>query len=192
MNIKSFVAATAIALSSVGAFSAELVSNGSFDAGMAGWTNADNTRYSSISYQSGGHGNVWRDGSVGTTLGTISQTLSTVAGTAYTLSFDLQGTGTPNKVKVWFGEDIVAFAQTNFNLPNWTHYTVTGLMADSNSSVLKFGSRNDPSFNMIDNISVTGAVTPVPEPEAFAMLLAGLGLMGTIARRRNKASVTTA
>jgi len=29
--------------------------------------------------------------------------------------------------------------------------------------------------------------TPVPEPETIAMLLAGLGLMGTIARRRNRA-----
>ena len=33
------------------------------------------------------------------------------------------------------------------------------------------------------------AVTAVPEPESFAMLLAGLGLMGAIARRRNKKSV---
>jgi len=30
-------------------------------------------------------------------------------------------------------------------------------------------------------------VTPVPEPESYAMLLAGLGVMGAIARRRNKA-----
>jgi hypothetical protein len=29
-------------------------------------------------------------------------------------------------------------------------------------------------------------ITAVPEPESYAMLLAGLGLMGTIARRRNK------
>ena len=29
---------------------------------------------------------------------------------------------------------------------------------------------------------------PVPEPETYAMLLAGLGLMGTIARRRRNAS----
>ena len=35
----------------------------------------------------------------------------------------------------------------------------------------------------------TGAisVTPVPEPESYAMLLAGLGVMGAIAVRRNKA-----
>jgi PEP-CTERM motif len=31
------------------------------------------------------------------------------------------------------------------------------------------------------------SVTAVPEPETYAMLLAGLGLMGAIARRRNKA-----
>jgi len=28
------------------------------------------------------------------------------------------------------------------------------------------------------------AVTAVPEPETYAMMLAGLGLIGTIARRR--------
>ena len=31
---------------------------------------------------------------------------------------------------------------------------------------------------------------PVPEPETYAMLLAGLGLMGTIARRRGKAKAS--
>jgi hypothetical protein len=31
-------------------------------------------------------------------------------------------------------------------------------------------------------------ITPVPEPESYAMLLAGLGVMGAIARRRNKAA----
>jgi hypothetical protein len=32
------------------------------------------------------------------------------------------------------------------------------------------------------------AVAAVPEPETYAMLMAGLGLMGAIARRRNKKS----
>lgn len=40
------------------------------------------------------------------------------------------------------------------------------------------------------NLSVSNTpfptVTPVPEPETYAMLLAGLGLMGAIARRRNQ------
>ena len=34
-------------------------------------------------------------------------------------------------------------------------------------------------------ISANYTVTAVPEPESYAMLLAGLGLMGAIARRRN-------
>lgn len=38
-----------------------------------------------------------------------------------------------------------------------------------------------------DDMVVTAQVTAVPEPETYAMMLAGLGLMGTIARRRNKA-----
>lgn len=32
----------------------------------------------------------------------------------------------------------------------------------------------------------TGPVSPVPEPETYAMMLAGLGFIGVIARRRNK------
>jgi hypothetical protein len=30
------------------------------------------------------------------------------------------------------------------------------------------------------------SVTPIPEPETYAMLLAGLGLMGFVARRRQR------
>lgn len=36
---------------------------------------------------------------------------------------------------------------------------------------------------------VAAPVSAVPEPETFAMLLAGLGLMGAIARRRNKSNI---
>jgi hypothetical protein len=37
---------------------------------------------------------------------------------------------------------------------------------------------------------ITNNVTPVPEPETYAMMLAGLGMLGFMARRRKlKASV---
>lgn len=41
------------------------------------------------------------------------------------------------------------------------------------------------------NASITGslsAVSPVPEPESIAMMLAGLGVIGAVVRRRNRAA----
>lgn len=48
---------------------------------------------------------------------------------------------------------------------------------------------NSVKLYLDSNNALNFAVTAVPEPESFAMLLAGLGLMGAIARRRNKKSV---
>ena len=50
--------------------------------------------------------------------------------------------------------------------------------AAGNFGILDGYAANAPSF---------APTLPVPEPESFAMLLAGLGLMGTIARRRTRA-----
>ena len=41
-------------------------------------------------------------------------------------------------------------------------------------------------FLGVDNVSVTGAVTAVPEPETYALLLAGLATLGSFARRRGR------
>jgi hypothetical protein len=41
----------------------------------------------------------------------------------------------------------------------------------------------------MQNFAINGPriqVTPVPEPKTYAMLMAGLGLLGLIARRRRK------
>jgi len=43
-----------------------------------------------------------------------------------------------------------------------------------------------PGFSSYTGSITAYQVTPVPEPETAAMLLAGLGVMATIARRRNK------
>ena len=47
---------------------------------------------------------------------------------------------------------------------------------------LYFNSKSDKNFS-VDNVSLL-ATAPVPEPETYAMLLAGLGVVGFIARRR--------
>jgi hypothetical protein len=45
------------------------------------------------------------------------------------------------------------------------------------------------TFGVVSINAINGTVSPVPEPESFAMLVAGLGLMGAIARRRSKSTV---
>ena len=47
------------------------------------------------------------------------------------------------------------------------------------------GSTTDCPSVLFDNV-VLRATVPVPEPESYAMLLAGLGLMGFVARRRKQ------
>ena len=50
-----------------------------------------------------------------------------------------------------------------------------------------YAQSNNPVVAYLDSAN-TFHVTAVPEPESYAMLLAGLGLMGAIARRRSNKS----
>lgn len=46
------------------------------------------------------------------------------------------------------------------------------------------------NVGVLDNVgNLTVAIAPIPEPETYAMLLAGLGLLGVAARRRKLKSV---
>ena len=79
-----------------------------------------------------------------------------------------------------------SFSLTNI-LPSSTPLIATASLPSFSFSNLAAGTYQ---MAVSGNVSGFGAafaqytVTAVPEPETFAMLLAGLGLMGTIARRR--------
>ena len=95
-----------------------------------------------------------------TTLGSLSQTLPTVAGQRYLLSFwlDNPAVGTPNVFSaLWNGTTLAS--QTDVGQYAWTNmqYVVTATGA---SAVLEFDFRNDLNAFGLDDISVQ----PIPAP----------------------------
>ncbi len=69
---------------------------------------------------------------------------------------------------------------------NYSHnqIDVTGLLAAGGSYQLRFAQVNNQDYLLqgIDNVSLT--ITPVPEPKTYALMVAGLGLIGFAVRRR--------
>ena len=71
-------------------------------------------------------------------------------------------------------------------------YVGTTVASGAGYSVLAFSGASVPgSYQLEIGVSGTNSysgsiATPVPEPETYAMMLAGLGLLGFSARRRNK------
>ena len=124
--------------------------------------------------------------------GHLSHTLSLFVGHTYTLSFDLAGSqrGTSEMVNVKFGT-----TTENFNLASndgFSHHTMS--FTPISSGLYSFGYQNhqfgahlgNEEGNNIGALLDNVAVTSVPEPESYAMFMAGLGVMGFIARRRKK------
>lgn len=158
-----------------------VVTNGGFETGdLSGWTLSGNTGFTGVdnSAHSGNFAGYF--GQVGST-GTLSQTLSTVAGQSYTISFWIEDDGgTPSSFDASFGgNDLLAL--TNPDAFNYTFYSYS-LTASSASTLLSFTFRQDPSYFHLDDVSVAPA--GVPEPATWAMLILGMGAAGLGLRRR--------
>ncbi len=180
LAIAAILAATAF---SANAEVVNLVTNGDFETGtFAGWTKSGNTSLSDViaNTTTSNHTFLWRSGATGSSAA-ISQNLNTIAGGKYTLSFDLYSAGTSNVSFQALFNGVQVYGMQNTSM-NWTHFTFENLSATSALTELKFSSRNDPSFTRLDNVSVVAA--PVPEPETYAMMIAGLGLLAFAAKRR--------
>jgi len=204
-TLTSALVAALVVIAAPAHASTELVTNGTFEAytggafsghakinagsnALTGWT-VGNT---SVDVINGAYGAVSGNsidmlGSPGP--GFLSQSIATIAGQRYTLSFDLsQNLGSDNTAsgKALFVD--VGGTQTQFtasftNASALSHESFT-FLATNSSTLLKFSSAvSGNSGAVLDNVSVMAAV---PEPETYAMLLAGLGLMAGVARRKQK------
>lgn len=119
----------------------------------------------------------------------IMQTLSTVSGQSYSLSFAYAGrigqSATTNNIQVfWNGsllQDITAAGGASHN---WTVYNF--VVNGTGSDELKFlaAGTNDSYGGSLDAISVTASVSAVPVPAALPLMASALGMFG-IARRRS-------
>jgi PEP-CTERM motif len=121
----------------------------------------------------------------------LSQVLPTVAGATYTVTFDYsqslpgESGGTPNELEVDFGStDLVDLINLTSTSPHTYSFTV---MATTNATELMFLGEQNPSYDYLDNVSVTQVSSATPEPASLALFGSGLfGLVG-IARRKLRA-----
>jgi hypothetical protein len=142
---------------------AQLVQNGGFETGNFSFWNeegnfADCTVSSSApAVHSGNYGALL--GSAGS-LGYLSQSLPTVAGSNYLVSLWLDSPDgiAPNEFLVgWNGS--VIFDQTNLGAIGWTNLLFPYVVAAGTNTLLQFGFRDDESFLGLDDIQVTPLVS---------------------------------
>jgi hypothetical protein len=199
--LQKLIVAVAILLCSFSA-KADLVLNGGFQqqVGTNPWTST-------------AYGISWGDGNFGAAFsyfpGTWSQTISTVPDASYTFAFllmhDSPG-GTQNIAPYypatqvlqasWNGNVIFTAPTGNFatgtsyesspssNGYTWANYEFT-VQATGTSTLIAFSGQDTGGYYFLDNVSVN-QLSPVPEPESCATLLAGLALLGWVGRRRKQ------
>ena len=195
-----------------GSFEAPVVTTGfyqNYGAGsplITGWTvvGVDSAVVSGTFVQNGitfnaADGSQWLDLAGVTSnsmLSGVTQTVATVAGASYALSFYVGGTSDgsiffPATIDLSIdGSPRTSFANAAAprNSVDWQLFTV-GFVAAAPTTALAFYNGSGPGnfFNGLDNVSLTpvAVTTPVPEPAEWALITLGLAF---VAARRRRAS----
>ncbi|MCX2863441.1 DUF642 domain-containing protein [Paucibacter sp. PLA-PC-4] len=177
-----------------------LVNNGSFETEVK--SNGQWSNYSSLTgWNAGARGVELRNNVAGSALdgsnfveldttgnSWISQTIATVAGQWYALEFaysNRAGVAAASNGLAWSFGDASGIADPQAQISGshqWQAFS-TLVQASGSSMVLRFDAlgSSDSLGSSLDRVSVTSAV---PEPESYALMLAGLGAMALVARRR--------
>ena len=196
---KTFTAIAASLLLGATGAQANLVTNGTFDApdiSTGSFSTVTSLSFSDLNwgYYSGGGGVSKLVDDAGNQFAQIASgdilytSFSVVASGQYNIGFDFQGSGLWGLTGAtnWIPELVAPTYLTPS--AGWTSTTggPVSLVAGDSYKIYFGGMVTPPQFYStlgLDNVSVT-AVSPVPEPEGYAMMVAGLGALGLMSRRR--------
>jgi hypothetical protein len=149
-----------------------------------GWTLDAASATSFVSGETTANSGIWAVDFAATdaaaaTQGTLSQAITTVPSTYYTVTFFLANEGGPhNTFLATFGGQTV-LSLTDANAFGYTQYTAT-VRATSATSVLAFTAQQDPADFLLDDISVQAG----PLPAAGGGLISfGIAIAGFAVRR---------
>jgi hypothetical protein len=85
---------------------------------------------------------------------------------------------------------VEAVTKGSFNVDSGSAYTFRFQVTADSFNMASAGSHVGAGYAGADgrgaSYGITSVTAPIPEPETYAMLLAGLGLMGFVARRRQR------
>jgi len=186
MKIKLAIIGFILAVSGVNAQASNLVVNGDFELGQTSTSNPKPADWAaSFGIDATSDPSFVHSGTFGveflspTGVSNLSQTLSTVAGTTYDVSFFLDLVGSTSiPITVSFGDGNLTLTNPTTG-QGFQEFSFTGT-ATSGSTILNFG-LTDSALSGLDDVSVTAAV---PEPSTWAMMLLGFAGVGFMAYRR--------
>jgi hypothetical protein len=201
--MKKYIAAAALLAPLLASASGpELVANGSFEADAVAsntWVITQNI----TGWQGGLYGIETRNNAVGTAYdgnnfveldtsanSSMSQSVGTYVGQvllSFYFSARPETSAATNGLSVLFGGQNIALSVGGNpdSVHHWQQYTgLFNLGGTSATNILSFYATgtSDSYGTSLDKVSVTA----VPEPETFALFLAGLGMLGLMAKRRRQ------
>lgn len=164
----------------------------------AGWTGTgDLVVQGYAGAVSSGSGNQWFDLNPSFDAGTgISQSINLNAGTTYNFSFLYNGGGGGSTTSISYSlgsiaETLLAGSVSTAGMSVysgtlWQTLATTFTPSASGAATLQLTPNGTYSGGFVDNVQISA----VPEPETYALMLAGLGAIAAVARRRRKTSAS--